>query len=508
MASLPPQSAAPQRRQSQTSSSPAPSQSNLTRRASHAPSVTSEDSQTVLLNDPSSISSTSPSPTDKKQQLITPEASSSNSETQEPRKCWICFTDESEDTPLSSEWRSPCPCALTAHESCLLDWIADLEAPTSRKRTSSPAKILCPQCKSEITVARPRSFVIECVRALERITGRLILPGVGLVVFGCVYTGCVVYGLHTINMIFGPEDMQLIVRPDTFAKSWRLKLGLPLVPVVLVASRTTLADSVLPVLPILFFATQTGKRARFNMGHWPPSAAMSLAVLPYLRGAYNEIYERVLAERERRWIKEVQPRAGETGDEPGAAGAQDEGFQAEEDMGDDVVMGINLEVQVIEDDDEGDGGQALQAEQPAAEQAPIADEQEAAQANPEPAAQAAPAPRQNNLIISTANIADTVLGALIFPTISAAMGELLKLALPKSWTSPITISKGFIGRKRITWNSTGILQERWGRSIVGGCLFVVLKDVVVLYSRWQAAQNHRKRRVVDYDKKKGRGTRQ
>ncbi len=311
-------------------------------------------------------------------------------------------------------------------------------------------------------------------------------------------------------MIFGPEDMKLIVRPDTFARSWRLKLGLPLIPVVLVASRTTLADSVLPILPLLFFATQNGRRARFNVGHWPPSAAMSLAVLPYLRGAYNEIYERVLAERERRWTKEVQPRGGEAGEDPGAAaGAQDDGFQAEEDMGDDnVVMGINLEVQVIEDEEEGNAEQEPQPEQPALEQAPRAEGQEPAQANPEAAAQPAPAPRQNNLIISTANIADTVLGALIFPTISAAMGELLRVALPNSWTSPITTTKGLFGRKTITWNSKGILQERWGRSIVGGCLFVVLKDAVVLYCKWKQAQNHRKRRVVDYDRKKGRGVRQ
>ncbi|KAI9714073.1 MAG: hypothetical protein M1812_006520 [Candelaria pacifica] len=503
MASLPPQSPARQRRQSQSPSSPAPPQSHLTRRASHTPSTTSEDSQTVLLNNPSPTASTSQSPINQQRQPITPKASSTNSESEEPRKCWICLTDETEDTPLSSEWRSPCPCALTAHEACLLDWIADLEAPTSRKRTSTPAKILCPQCKSEITVARPRSFVIECVRALERISGRLILPGVGLVVSGCVYAGCVVYGVHTINRIFGSEDMRLIVNPESFAKSWRLKLGLPLIPVVLVASRTTLADSVLPLLPILFFATQNVKRARLGLGHWPPSAAMSLAVLPYLRGGYNEVYEKVFAEREKRWIKEVQPRAGETGDDNGAAaGAQDGGFQADED--DDVVMGINLELQVIEDEELANRVQEAQVEEPAVDQAPLADGQAPAQANPDPAALAAPGPRQNNLIISTANIADTILGALIFPTISAAMGELLKIALPSSWTSPMMISKGLFGRKTMKFNSKGILQERWGRSIVGGCLFVVLKDAIVLYSRWKQAQNHRKQRVVNYNKKKGR----
>ena len=47
----------------------------------------------------------------------------------EPRRCWICLQDESEDITHTSEWRSPCKCKLQAHEECLLEWIADLETP-------------------------------------------------------------------------------------------------------------------------------------------------------------------------------------------------------------------------------------------------------------------------------------------------------------------------------------------------------------------------------------------
>ena len=46
------------------------------------------------------------------------------------------------------------------------------------------------------------------------------------------------------------------------------------------------------------------------------------------------------------------------------------------------------------------------------------------------------------------------------------------------------------------------MQEKWGRSLVGGCLFVVLKDAVMLYVRWKMAQMHRGRRVLDFDRKK------
>jgi len=94
------------------------------------------------------------------------------------KRCWICFEDETDDTPQSSPWRSPCPCALTAHEACLLDWIADKEAPTSTRTTVAPVKIECPQCKAEIHLARPRSRVVEMVGALEKESRKLILPGI------------------------------------------------------------------------------------------------------------------------------------------------------------------------------------------------------------------------------------------------------------------------------------------------------------------------------------------
>jgi len=71
------------------------------------------------------------------------------------------------------------------------------------------------------------------------------------------------------------------------------------------------------------------------------------------------------------------------------------------------------------------------------------------------------------------------------------MGGLLKYLLPKSWTSSV------MDRGRL-----GLLQTRWGRSVVGGCMFVLLKDALVLYCRWKLAQTHRRRKVLNYDRAK------
>ncbi|KAI9810775.1 MAG: hypothetical protein M1832_001210 [Thelocarpon impressellum] len=521
MASVPSQSPAAQRRSSSShdvadgSSAQASHDRDTLDQASSSPP---EASLPILLND---MSSQKPTDEGSPQDQI---PSASLQETEEPRKCWICFTDETEDTPLSSAWRSPCPCALTAHEGCLLDWIADLEAPDTRKRSNAGTKILCPQCKSEITVARPRSLVVDAVTAVEHAVGQLALPGICAVVGGCVWTGCYVYGINTVYLIFGHSDGDAIMGAPWGAGgggfmmwhplavfspqwSWRLGLGLPLIPPVLVLSRTRLADSVLPILPMLFLISRGGPHDRLDLTRWPPSPSVVLAVLPYLRGAYNELYDRTLGEWERKLIKEVQPRRA--GDDGGGEGVMEHvlGQAHVGEVGghaDDVVIDVDVEIEILEEEEFVDGEHpiepaAIHGPQPAVRQ-PEGQPGIPAVA-PEPAVHAAEPPppqRAGNLVISTGQLADTIIGALLFPTVSATMGALLRLVLPTSWTTPPLPWQRARGAK------LGLLQARWGRNIVGGCLFIVLKDAVMLYARWKQAQGHRHRRVLDYDRKRGK----
>jgi hypothetical protein len=80
------------------------------------------------------------------------------------------------------------------------------------------------------------------------------------------------------------------------------------------------------------------------------------------------------------------------------------------------------------------------------------------------------------------------MGALFFPAVSSLMGDLLKISLPKRWVT----------KPGMSISATGLLQEKWGRSIVGGCLFVVLKDALSLYVKWKRARDQGKRNVLDY----------
>lgn len=521
MASLPPRHTAERRTspREQASSSDATDQSY---------STASVDSDTVLF-DSAYISHAN----DASQTAEAPQAPAAGpqrpqyKEEDEPRKCWICFNDETEDGPDESAWRSPCPCALVAHEDCLLDWVASQEAPNARRQAGTGPKIKCPQCKAEIHLKRPTSKVVDGVRAIERFTGMLLLPGTMSVLGYTVYQACFMHGVSTVYALFGLEDGYRILEPlqqvptalregthssvalaaaTQFFKHARLHFGLSVIPPILIASRVSLADSVLPILPVLFFASSNSGEEVLNLGHWPPSAALSFSLLPYLRGAYNTYMERVWGDRQRRWLKEIQPRAGETDGEEG-----DDAHNHEHDFNEDEGGIFELNLDIVEEEDEehfhddfhdmpgvGQWPGDRPAEAPPLDAPPLPDNAEQAQGQGQPHQQnprPRPRPQQGgrNLIFQTTNLADTVLGALVFPSIAAAVGELLRFGLPKSWTAPAIAGK-----------PTGLLQQRWARSLVGGCLFVAVKDAVLLYVRWKMAQNHRKRKVLDFDKRRGK----
>lgn len=415
---------------------------------------------------------------------------------EEPRKCWICYTDETEDSPLNQQWRSPCPCALTAHEACLLDWLADLENPRTRGRNGGSAKMQCPQCKSQIIVTRPQSYVVDFLRALERLAGRMVLPGVAFALAGTLWAGCCAHGVYSTYLIFGPDDAKLIIE-DSIDGTWNpgLSMGLPLVPIVLIFSRTRYAEGLLPAIPVLFFAAHSpGHEPDFDL--WPPTPAMAFAALPYVKSFYGALYDRLFGKLEQKWLAEVQPRAAEEILDDAQQQDQAEGLNRFGDNGNDgVFMEIDLALQVgVPDDDEHIDAQAL----PAVENNNGADEgvqdgHAHLEQNQNNNGQGVGLGRRQNEIIATGNSAEVVLGALVFPAISAAVGGLLKQVLPTSWTTPTTI----LERSR-----PGLLQTRWGRSVVGGCAFVLLKDALVLYCRWKLAQTHRRRKVLNYDKKR------
>lgn len=247
-----------------------------------------------------------------------------------------------------------------------------------------------------------------------------------------------------------------------------------------------------------------------GLRHWPPSPGLTFATLPYIRSLYNEFYKQAFGDLEKKWDRAVmrKPREGETADDV----AEAQNAQA----GENRFLGVDFEMEIVHRHEEHEHEPVPQPPpqpdtniqiQPPGPHAPEGDMQpeiQAPQQNaPQGAPQAARPGRENEWEfrrnISTAQVMTTVMGALFFPAVSSVMGNLLKYTLPTKWVTyqSRTTAKGI--------QAAGLLQEKWGRSVVGGCLFVVLKDALILYCKWRRAQNQGKMKVLDYlGKGKGR----
>ncbi|KAL9619452.1 MAG: hypothetical protein Q9160_005963 [Pyrenula sp. 1 TL-2023] len=480
----------------------------------------------------------------------------------EPKKCWICYSDSTEDDPSTSPWRSPCPCALTAHESCLLDWIADIENPKNKNHNNG--KIECPQCKSEIKIARPRSFVVGSLQALDRLAARAILPGLASILIGTTWAGLWWHGLGSMYIVFGGEVGSKILQQTINLNAWT-PAGLPLIPMSLIASRTRYAKLVSPFATLFLLLSQDLEKLKIDSkmlstGFWrsellQPTASGTFACLPIVQSTYNALYRHAFGELNKKWLAEVQPRAQENNDDE----EQNAGDEPEMDAGD-VVVDLNIEFELgggIHEEDVPHEEVRPPAQRPAHENAePFAREAERLlahgqhehadrhlpdepavprrpevnaherggfagedqqggegrerHAHNEPANPEDPNPnaeanadgngngngnnnngllqrRGEDLVLDSTSIAQTILGALVFPVVSRGMGQLLLHSLPTSLTNEA--AKGV---------RPHLLQTRWGRTVVGGAIFVVLKDAFTTYARWRMAKGHRQRRVVDF----------
>lgn len=229
-------------------------------------------------------------------------------------------------------------------------------------------------------------------------------------------------------------------------------------------------------------------------------------MLPFIKTVYSRLYKYSLGSLEKQWDLAVQrkPREGETAEGIAAAALQAE---EEEALVVDIQIGFgNAAADDDDDTDEDDNEEEEEEAEEAEEEENIeaadperlqpadalalqphpqpnaANPNPDADPNPNAAAQANPwrDPFDHDFISST-----DIVGALFFPFCAAACGELLKRALPSRF-----VTRG-LGAK-------GLFTEKWGRSLVGGCAFVVLKDVVTLYCKWRRAKEFGKRRIVDW----------
>lgn len=121
---------------------------------------------------------------------------------------------------------------------------------------------------------------------------RASAPYVTVLGLGCsLLITCTTYGAFSVMTLLGPRDGErLIGNPANWTyKTW---IGLPLIPVLLISTKTRWGDAILPVaaVTILRAAGHTPQNIRFT---WPMSPALTIGIMPWIRLFYKNAYKLV-----------------------------------------------------------------------------------------------------------------------------------------------------------------------------------------------------------------------
>jgi hypothetical protein len=187
------------------------------------------------------------------------------------KRCWICF---GEDTDSEGRWVNPCQCSLVSHEQCLLDWIAENQKMTPLK------KVTCPQCSSSYLLSETHSLPLVLMTIIDSLI-HTAAPYITVLGLGCsMLITSTTFGAYTVLTMFGTKDGEKLIGNPAFW-TWRTWIGLPSIPVALIASRSKWADNVLPAAALLLLRL-TGITYPLRIT-WPPSPAVMFGLLPWVR---------------------------------------------------------------------------------------------------------------------------------------------------------------------------------------------------------------------------------
>ncbi|KAG0364657.1 hypothetical protein BGZ54_007282 [Gamsiella multidivaricata] len=225
---------------------------------------------------------------------------------------------------------------------------------------------------------------------------------------------------YAVLTICGTEEGEkLLGSPNPW--SWRVWTGLPLIPVILIFSRTKLIDSFLPMIPLLIVGNDQLQVT------FPPSPALTLSVMPWIRMAYNSLWTEMVTRLETRWRHQQIAGSGV------------------------ARLGMNASIDSSDADTLTTVAAAAQAQ---------------AGANVE----------EELSFFDRRDLGRTIVGALLMPAISSICGS-------------------FLGH--FSFVRTRI-PDNFHRNILGGCLFVVIKDLASLVGTYQEMKRRRVRRIREY----------
>ncbi|KAF9516704.1 hypothetical protein BS47DRAFT_626116 [Hydnum rufescens UP504] len=398
------------------------------------------------------------------------------------RTCWICL---GESTPLTSRpktrqgWIHACSCSLVAHESCLLAWIASAESASH----SSPSKASrCPQCNTKYIIRSRKPLLLRILnRAYHYAT-----VGYRAITVCAVISGA-------FHFYFGRELADIAWHTTDFLS----------VPLILLSSHTSVLNTILPFLPVLYMPASMlfpgGHGSLFpppltDAVNYPPSPALTLFMAPYIGMAYHFASNKVVS-----WISRKTPggphsytrrnlvvHINRVAEEP-----------------DQNVLPNDLAPGIDNDGEEPDNFVPNNDEPPAA--AVPADD-------PEPAG-------VNVIHLTEGYVLRLIVSTLLAPFVAPVCGELLKRLSKHSavlrTVLGIDAARG-IGKIGLRSNVTALsgplaflmpvglqydgriedMDPVWWRNALGLSLFVLISDATTMLHLWLALRERRSRTIM------------
>ncbi|GAA5933900.1 hypothetical protein JCM3775_000319 [Rhodotorula graminis] len=483
----------------------------------------------------------------------------------EPQQCWICYTDSTEDP--SRPFIHACSCTLVAHEQCLLDW---LTAQATSPQQHHPHPPRCPVCASPIVVREHRSDLLRLYRRVRRNADNASLVAAVGAVAASAWFVAAAYGAWAVRTFMGDQVARALVLRHEGGFPWRYWLNLPLIPFTLILSRTPLIDSLLPFLPLTLVLSAGGGPHRalgsspFSFDplglddltlRYPPSPTLTVCLLPWLRLVYLRLrlrlFHAVLGRRKRfRGLAGVFEEAA-ADDDDDLVGAHDGGdgdgdeagaaARTTRTRGEALELVATLEVDVEERALPG----AAAAHPAGAQQLPAAAAAAAADAPPT----ATTTTTTSRLRIGMGRLTSLVLGALVFPALSAAAGSaLFWLAKRRGNNAPLRALRAVLGVGAVlaarggagpgsgsssgagtglgaswiaqlaalggggsggvggTRRAATVVDPKWLRNTLGAALVLVVRDVCELTAGVLEQRRRRSRRVVERPFRPGMGS--
>ncbi|KAI6779315.1 RING finger domain protein [Emericellopsis cladophorae] len=469
--------------------------------------------------------------------------------TEAPPRCFVCQMDqEPADDP--NDWVSPCPCTLEAHHDCIYSWVLDCE------RNNKPLR--CPICQARIELEGPWDPIVSISDKLERAFTRaspvVLFTGLSL----GVQVGAQVYGAMAFWAFAGREELTKFLLGPNMILDGRRPQGHYLrrvgnAVVLMNIAPVLLVSQLLPSLANKLFFPLASLYGTWHAAHtknffsWPPSPQLAIAMFPQIRGIYYSLWREFVfpyelklhrqiqglppleergerngnnRQRERRQaegggvlgflqqlIDALDPEDGGNGNDANVQAGREGGeAEAEQDGGDVEVAEYVVELDIGFGGEDGNAP-TVQVREERADGEQAVEEQGDDQHHNEPVNEAQqerpgnheapPAPPARGGIGQLLSLAsNAVVSALLLPGVCFVMGEALRAILPRSWTT------SFMERtwRGFTVKRTGMLQQQWGRSLVGGCIYVVVKDAVRVYAKSRKVAAMNKRRVKNVDR--------